>query len=72
MSLPSPGRYRHYKGSEYQVLDCARHSETEAWMVIYRPCYGESGLWVRPADMFAESVTLENGDVRPRFEPMGE
>jgi hypothetical protein len=72
MSLPSPGRYRHYKGSEYQVLDCARHSETEEWMVIYRPCYGEAGLWVRPAEMFSESVRTVDGEELPRFERIGD
>ena len=49
-----PGRYRHFKGNEYQVLGMARHSETEEEMVVYRPLYGEGGLWVRPAAMWAE------------------
>ena len=44
-----PGRYRHFKGNEYQVLGVARHSETEEEMVVYRALYGEGGLWVRPA-----------------------
>lgn len=43
-----PGRYRHFKGNEYQVLGVARHSETEEEMVVYRALYGEGGLWVRP------------------------
>ncbi|KDE38561.1 hypothetical protein ADINL_3016 [Nitrincola lacisaponensis] len=72
MSLPLPGRYRHYKGQEYQVIDLARHSETEEWMVIYRPCYGAGDLWVRPADMFSESVTLPTGEVLPRFERLSD
>ena len=46
-----PGRYRHFKGNEYQVIGMARHSETEEEMVVYRPLYGEGGLWVRPAAM---------------------
>ena len=46
-----PGRYRHFKGNEYQVLGVARHSETEEEMVVYRALYGEGGLWVRPAAM---------------------
>lgn len=41
-----PGRYRHFKGNEYQVLGVARHSETEEEMVVYRALYGEGGLWV--------------------------
>lgn len=51
-----PGRYRHFKGSEYQVLGMARHSETEEPMVVYRALYGERGVWVRPAAMWNETV----------------
>ena len=61
------GRYRHYKGQEYQVLGVARHSETEEPMVVYRALYGEFGLWVRPLVMFQELVVIE-GLSRPRFE----
>lgn len=61
-----PGRYRHFKGKEYQVLGLARHSETEEWMVVYRPLYGEGGLWVRPASMWAETVERD-GKVQPVF-----
>ena len=61
-----PGRYRHYKGQEYQVLGVARHSETEEEMVVYRCLYGEGGLWVRPLAMFCETVAIEGRDV-PRF-----
>lgn len=51
-----PGRYRHYKGNEYEVIGVARHSETLAPMVVYRALYGEHGLWVRPAEMWNETV----------------
>ena len=61
-----PGRYRHFKGNEYQVIGMARHSETEEEMVVYRALYGSYGLWVRPAAMFAETVSYEGGQV-PRF-----
>jgi hypothetical protein len=61
------GRYRHYKGKEYRVLGCAKHSETEEELVIYRPLYGDRGLWVRPLAMFCEKVQL-NGKTVPRFE----
>lgn len=61
-----PGLYRHYKGHEYEVIGTARHSETEEQLVVYRPCYGERGLWVRPLTMFAEQVSV-NGTVMPRF-----
>ena len=61
-----PGRYRHYKGGEYQVLDIARHSETEEELVVYRPLYGEGKLWVRPLHMFMESVE-KDGETLPRF-----
>ncbi len=61
------GRYRHYKGQEYRVLGCARHSETEEELVIYRALYGDRGLWVRPRAMFTEMVQV-NGQAVPRFE----
>jgi len=60
------GRYRHYKGNEYEVIGMARHSETHEMMVVYRPLYGDGGLWVRPAAMFAENVTID-GKIQPRF-----
>ncbi|MHC1480294.1 DUF1653 domain-containing protein [Frateuria aurantia] len=62
-----PGHYRHYKGPLYRVLANARHSETEEWLVVYQALYGDHGIWVRPAAMFAETV-LVDGQVRPRFE----
>jgi hypothetical protein len=60
------GRYRHYKGAEYQVLGLARHSETREWMVVYRCLYGDFSLWVRPLAMFQEWVDHE-GVQQPRF-----
>lgn len=65
------GRYRHYKGGEYDVIGVARHSETEEEMVVYRPLYGERGLWVRPLGMFIETVTVDGKEV-PRFEYIGD
>ena len=64
--LPA-GLYRHYKGSQYRVFGVARHSETEQELVVYQALYGEAGLWVRPLDMFIETVETEQG-VKPRFE----
>ena len=61
-----PGRYRHYKGSDYQVIDVARHSETEELLVVYRTLYGDFDLWVRPLEMFIEEVEVE-GKTLPRF-----
>ncbi len=61
-----PGRYRHYKGGLYDVIGTARHSETLEPMTLYRALYGEQGLWVRPAGMFDEVVTV-NGVTQPRF-----
>ena len=61
-----PGRYRHYKGTEYEVSGIAKQSETLEPMVVYRPLYGEGGLWVRPAGMFAENVIID-GKTQPRF-----
>lgn len=51
-----PGRYRHFKGRDYEVIGIARHSETEEPLVVYRALYGEGGLWVRPAGMWNETV----------------
>src|SRR5262245_59309256 len=67
MSIPDPlpGRYQHYKGGFYEVLGVARHSETDEELVVYRPLYGDRGLWVRPKAMFCDSVTVE-GRAVPR------
>jgi hypothetical protein len=66
--LPQPtlGCYRHYKGGEYEVIGVARHSETLEPLVLYRPLYNDSGLWVRPYRMFFEEVELE-GRRQARF-----
>ncbi len=61
-----PGRYRHYKGMLYDVLGTVRHSETLEPMTLYRALYGTQGLWVRPAAMFGEEVTIQ-GVRQPRF-----
>ena len=61
-----PGRYRHYKGNDYEVLGVAEHSETGEKLVVYRALYGEMGLWVRPEPMFTETVETAGGPV-PRF-----
>jgi hypothetical protein len=68
-----PGRYRHYKGGEYEVIGVARHSETLEPMVVYRPLYNGTGLWVRPHAMFFGDVDIDGRRV-PRFalaEPAG-
>lgn len=61
-----PGRYRHFKGGEYEVLGVASHSETLEPMVVYRALYGEGGLWVRPASMWNQWVERD-GYAGPRF-----
>ena len=53
------------------VLGVAHHSETEELLVVYRACYGERGLWVRPLAMFLENV-LVDGHARPRFQLVAE
>lgn len=58
MIITPPGRYRHYKGGLYAVVDTVRHSETLEPMTLYRALYGEQGLWVRPAAMFLEEVVI--------------
>ncbi len=76
MSSPSStpalqrGRYQHYKGNFYEVLDLARHSETEAWHVVYKTLYGDQGTWIRPLEMFTETV-LHEGQTLPRFQYVG-
>ena len=65
------GRYRHYKGKDYEVIGCARHSETEEEYVVYRALYGDRGLWVRPTALFMQPVTIE-GRVMARFAPVRE
>jgi len=60
------GRYRHYKGNDYEVIGEARHSETQEPFVVYRALYGEGGLWIRPRAMFLESVMVD-GHLQPRF-----
>jgi len=66
-----PGRYRHYKGQDYQVIGVATHSETEEKVVVYRTLYGNFDLWVRPLSMFTETVEIA-GKTLPRFAYIGE
>ena len=66
MTAIRPGRYRHHKGMEYEVLGAVRHSETLEPLVLYRALYGEGGLWVRPHAMFFEQVRVD-GRTQPRF-----
>ncbi len=61
-----PGKYRHFKGGEYELIGIAKHSETLEPMVVYRALYGEQGLWVRPAAMWTETVERD-GYQGPRF-----
>ena len=63
------GRYRHYKGGEYEVMGVARHSESLEFLVMYRPLYNDSGWWVRPLSMFQEEIEID-GRRQPRFAAM--
>ena len=65
------GKYRHYKGNEYEVIGVARHSETDEPMVVYRALYGDMGLWVRSAKMWNEMVRVDGKEVR-RFTRIGD
>ena len=65
-----PGKYRHFKGNEYEVIGVAHHSETMEEVVVYRALYGEQGLWVRPAAMWEETVDRD-GYHGPRFQYVG-
>ena len=71
MESIKPGRYRHFKGKEYEVLGVARHSETEEELVVYRALYGDFGLWVRPVSMWNETV-VRDGKTFRRFTYIGE
>ena len=66
-----PGRYRHFKGREYEVIGIARHSEDESPLVVYRKLYDDLSLWVRPADMWNEEV-IRDGRTYTRFVRMDE
>ena len=68
---PPLGTYRHYKGNDYKLLHIARHSETEEWMAVYQTLYGDFDYWVRPLEMFTETVSIDGEDV-PRFHHIGE
>ena len=65
------GKYRHFKGMEYEVIGVAKHSETLEEMVVYRALYGEGGLWIRPVSMWNETVERE-GKTFQRFTFIGE
>lgn len=65
------GKYRHFKGGEYEVIGVATHSESGEQMVVYRALYGEGGLWVRPEAMFFETIEREGKPVT-RFSYIGE
>ena len=67
MNAITPGKYRHFKGNEYEVIGIAKHSETLEEMVVYRALYGVGGLWVRPVEMWNETV-VHNGKTVRRFE----
>lgn len=71
MESIKPGRYRHFKGKEYEVLGVARHSETKEELVVYRALYGDFGLWVRPVSMWNETVERDGKTFR-RFTYIGE
>ena len=66
-----PGKYRHFKGNEYEVIGTAKHSEILEEMVVYRALYGEFGLWVRPASMWEETVERD-GKTYQRFTYIGD
>jgi len=65
------GRYRHFKGNEYEVIANAKHSETHEELVVYKALYGEQGIWVRPISMWTETV-IRDGKTRLRFEKVQE
>lgn len=68
---PKPGKYRHFKGGEYELIAIATHSETMEPMVVYRALYGAGGLWVRPLSMWSETIDRD-GYHGPRFQYVGD
>lgn len=64
------GRYRHFKGNEYEVIGTAKHSETTEEYVVYKALYGDGGLWIRPKEMWNETVERD-GKIFKRFEFIG-
>ena len=68
MSAIISGKYRHYKGNEYEVIAIAKHSETLEEMVVYKALYGNGEIWVRTKHMWSEEVTLPSGDKVKRFQ----
>ncbi|MDO8271549.1 MAG: DUF1653 domain-containing protein [Gammaproteobacteria bacterium] len=58
------GIYRHHKNNLYQVIGVARHSETEEEHVVYRPLYGDRGLWIRPLAMFDETIEVDGRQIK--------
>ena len=71
MNILKRGKYRHYKGKLYEVIDLAIDSESLEEMVVYRPLYGEGRLWVRPLKMFIEDIMI-HGQLFKRFEFLGD
>lgn len=65
------GKYKHFKGNEYEVLHIAKHSETSEDMVVYRALYGDFGIWVRPASMWNEVIERDGKKIQ-RFTYIGE
>lgn len=70
------GRYQHFKGNFYELVDVALHSETQEAYVVYKALYGGidgegGGLWIRPFDMFDESIERDGKTIK-RFQYVGE
>ena len=65
------GKYRHYKGNEYEVIGRGKHTESEEELVIYKALYEPYAIWARPYDMFIETVTVDGNEI-PRFQKIGE
>ena len=68
------GRYRHYKGGEYEVIDFGIFEPTLEEVVIYKQLhdsdsYPAGTVWVRPQKVFEEEIGVEGKKMR-RFRPV--
>ena len=65
------GKYRHFKGKIYEVINTAKDKDTLEDFVVYRACYSspefkDGQLRIRSQKMFLETVIVDGKQI-PRF-----